>query len=775
MLQVCLTNACVGIIAQDDTPRFQPRPHNHRYSTTINQNYVFGSEIFDANCIAPVSNATGNQSQEFVYGMTSSEYFMINRTNGVVTLSIDARDLPPGEGPFTTILYCNCINSDRTSRVELSVAYEIENEHVPRFTHGNGTLDVWITEDHVETVGSFITQLNITDDDLKPCNTVTFVIEAGNVDRTFSIGSRTGVLEVIGELDSDVRHKYDLTIRATNTECGQRRFSVQTTVCVYIQDIDDEHPTFEERIYTFLFDEGQQPVNFVQLRCSDVDTPGVHIVYEEDYLLPEYPFTINHFTGYVSATEYLDYEQQTSYHLTFICYDLLSPGITDTSVVKIFVNPVNEFLPDVTPTFAYVRLDYTSPVGTLLASTGNHSLIHLSVTDRDHGQEHGMAKFVFAESNAYYDYFDLDRDSGRLSLMRQLDFDVCGPDAGQVVAGGISLRIIVCDTLQDPIRLQLCPMVAIYIAIVAPSCTLTFLRENYTVSVSELSRIGSEVLEVHCEVPGRSKNSTSHLQTIEVFSPNSEFSNTLRIEQNRVILQEPLDYESCQQFTVYLRCSNPVGQENIASLLVYVLPENDSPPYFEKSLFSFRVTNEQLKYFPAVVGYISAKDEDEGITSNLTYTVVHNHDFHPVSNDSDYFTLTLTANGTVAIVMQEYPRQELSVLDIIVSDGINTAQSSILIIVTSQLKPALSSSIGTDQCGIICVVLMVIVIFMSLTAIILAIVVCICHVNMRRVRKGPVPLMSVMELQNKTQDIAEYSNLQRDIVQGQTDGMASHL
>lgn len=748
-------------------PRFQPPPHDNRYPITINQNFIAGKRIFQAQCVPSVSNAT---SHDLVYGITSSDnFFTINSTSGVVSLTVDARDLPGG-GPFTPIIYCKYADADDGfNSVELVVSYQIENEFVPRFMHSD-QVDVRVREDHLDREGPFIAQLNITDDDLEPCNIVTFTIVSGNDDGEFRIGSENGVLELNRELDYDTHRKHNLTVQATNTECGNRRFSARATVYVYVTDIDDEHPTFNQRVYNLTFDEEQQPVNFVQLRCSDVDTPEAQIVYEEDFSRDN-PFTVNHRTGYVSATQVLDYEQQTSFHLTFTCYDLLNPGNSDMAVVRVQVNPINEYLPQVKPNFAFLRFNYTSPVGTLLASARNNSqaLVNLVVTDRDRGLDHNKVQFKFARDNEYQTYFDLDSDSGDLTLIRQFDFDICGSDTIR----SIPLRIVACDTLQDPGRLESCPTFVIHVAVVSPSCTLTFFRENYTVDISESARIGSELLEVHCGVIGRGRNNTSQQQTIEIFSPNPQFSQTLRIEGNLVILQEPLDYEAVRQFVVYLQCSDIDDQESIASVHVQVLPENDSPPYFEKPLYIFKASTEQINSLPVTIGYITAMDDDQGITSNLTYALTQNGDFDSQNDGTEHFTISTMENGMLAVNMINLPSRDTNVLDISVSDGLSAAQSSILIYIPDRFKEtSSSSSMSVDQCGTVCIVLLItFVAFVLVVCIVFLVIAYICYAGRRKQKDRPgAALTNLVELQDNKSHMMGYSSLVRNNTQGQRNG-----
>ncbi len=757
-------NAGVFAELQDDGLHFHPPPHDHQYSVTINQNYISGNPIFHALCIAPISNATQDDSpHDITYGIPTNAFLTINSTTGVVSLTVDARDLPGGS-PLTSILYCKYADIDDSATiVELIVRYEIENEYVPTFMLDNQTLDLWVREDHIERKGPVIIQLNVTDEDLEPCNIITFAILSGNTDGNFRIGSDNGVLELTKNLNYDYsHHRYNLTIRATNTQCGNRRYSDETIVYVYVIDIDDEHPTFEQRLHTFTFDEPEQPRDFVRLRCLDPDTAGTKIVYEEDFAAEGNPFVINHRTGYVSAIQSLDYELQTSYHLTFTCYNIFNSSIRDTAVVRVLINPVNEYLPEIGENFAYIPFNYTSPVGTLLASAvnGSHALFHIIATDRDRGLEHGNILFNFSGSNDYYNYFLLDPLSGNVTLIRQFDFDVCSENF-QPIRVNIQLHIIVCDTLKDEDRLQSCPTIAIVVAISSPSCSLTFLQENYTIYIPESTEIGSELLEVGCEVPGRRINNTLRQQTIETFSPNPKFSRTLRTEGDHVILQETLDYESIHQFMIYLRCSNADGQESIASLIVHVLPENDNPPYFHSSLYTFRISSERTKVLPATIGQITAMDDDQGMVNNLTYSLAHNQDFDSMNDWSTYFTFSVSEN--VSIILVNHPVQKIVVFDIIVSDGANSAQSSILVYIPDGTKAALSSALNTEQCGVFCIALALILFVLMIVVAATLAAACICFSSRL---KQKFTVSNAMELQeSKSTMMQQSSSLQRNDMQ----------
>ena len=67
---------------------------------TINQNYVIESEVFQVMCVDrdDIQNDT-----EIVYGIIPEDNFRINNESGVISLRIDARDLP-GSGARTPLI-----------------------------------------------------------------------------------------------------------------------------------------------------------------------------------------------------------------------------------------------------------------------------------------------------------------------------------------------------------------------------------------------------------------------------------------------------------------------------------------------------------------------------------------------------------------------------------------------------------------------------------------------------------------------------------------------
>lgn len=71
-----------------------------------------------------------------------------------------------------------------------------------------------------------------------------------------------------------------------------------------------------------------------------------------------------------------------------------------------------------------------------------------------------------------------------------------------------------------------------------------------------------------------------------------------------------------------------------------VTDTNDNPPLFSESVYSFDIAENEAR--GTKIGQISATDEDEGVNSVITYTIVSDwgNDIFSLNPQSGIFTLT---------------------------------------------------------------------------------------------------------------------------------------
>ena len=108
-----------------------------------------------------------------------------------------------------------------------------------------------------------------------------------------------------------------------------------------------------------------------------------------------------------------------------------------------------------------------------------------------------------------------------------------------------------------------------------------------------------------------------------------------------------------------------------------------------------------------IIGYITAMDDDKGLNNILMFSLSLKED-----NDSlrEYIILNPTGrNKTVALVMINYPRDEVYVesivYDVSVYDGNHSAQSTVIVIGFKDLPTV--SKFNVNRCGTTCIMLII--------------------------------------------------------------------
>ncbi|XP_067349275.1 cadherin-related family member 5 isoform X2 [Channa argus] len=105
--------------------------------------------------------------------------------------------------------------------------------------------------------------------------------------------------------------------------------------------------------------------------------------------------------------------------------------------------------------------------------------------------------------------------------------------------------------------------------------------------------------------------------TLEFSDAASTHDNTFRLEGNQLIAAKALDYESKEEYSVRITCSNPaIGPPLPITIVVIVNNVNDNPPVFSKSLEEMIVN--EMSPVGTTVGRFTATDGDNDL---LYYTL----------------------------------------------------------------------------------------------------------------------------------------------------------
>lgn len=284
------------------------------------------------------------------------------------------------------------------------------NRQTPQFIAGFAT-DVAVQEDL--KVSSSVYQVNAYDGDAGFNGQIVYSISSGNIDSCFTIGMDTGLMTVFKPLDRERRDRYVLNI--TVYDLGLPSKSAWHLLTVHIQDANDNAPLFlQNGDYTVVIPEntpiGQE---VIQVGATDQDLgANGDVVYS--VLTRTSHFGINSTNGVVYVAGQLDRELVSAFSLKIEARDQAQPGRQKFTIttLKIVLTDVNDCPPRFIPSFYRARAREDLPVGTVVA--------WLETQDPDLGLG-GQVRFSFASD--YSGWFEIDKTSGVIRLMRELDYE----------------------------------------------------------------------------------------------------------------------------------------------------------------------------------------------------------------------------------------------------------------------------------------------------------------------------------------------------------------
>uniref|UniRef100_A0A671THD5 FAT atypical cadherin 3a n=1 Tax=Sparus aurata TaxID=8175 RepID=A0A671THD5_SPAAU len=220
----------------------------------------------------------------------------------------------------------------------------------------------------------------------------------------FKMNTLTGVISTTRWFTQVTQHVFNLEVSEIGSELSVR---VQIT----IQDANDNSPTFDQSCYEMLVNESV-PVGTNILTVSAVDEDkgeNGYITYSISSL-QQVPFKINQFSGIISTTKELDFESSSeSFMFVVRASDWGSPYRRESEVnVTIHLENVNDNHPLFEKIACQGVISRDFPVDEVITT--------MSAIDID---ELELVKYKIISGNEW-GYFDLNPDSGVLSLQRSL-------------------------------------------------------------------------------------------------------------------------------------------------------------------------------------------------------------------------------------------------------------------------------------------------------------------------------------------------------------------
>ena len=237
-----------------------------------------------------------------------------------------------------------------------------------------------LAEDAVS--GTKVIGVSAMDEDYQD-NQINYAITGGNSDNLFTIDTATGIITLIGTLDTESTTTHILTVEASSghSDAPHRSKSATTTVTVKVLDAINLAPVFDVALYTPTIAKDAAIgsfVTWVHAKNFTDDTLTYSIIgvnSNELFAIEDH----NGISGRITLKGALDYESATTYTLTVQVSD---GSNTATTQVVISVEDVNEH----SPTFASDAVAWETAFadGAVLENTSTGTkLATITATDVD--------------------------------------------------------------------------------------------------------------------------------------------------------------------------------------------------------------------------------------------------------------------------------------------------------------------------------------------------------------------------------------------------------
>lgn len=428
----------------------------------------------------------------------------------------------------------------------------------------------------------------------------------------FTINNSTGWITVSEELDRETTDFYTFGVEARDH--GIPVMSSSASVSITVLDVNDNVPTFTEKIYSLKINEDAVVGSSVlTVTAVDRDVNSV-VTYQisSGNTRNRFAITSQSGGGLITLALPLDYKQERQYVLTITASD----GTRyDTAQVFINVTDANTHRPVFQSSNYQVTLGEEKPVGS--------TVVVISATDEDTGEN---ARITY-EMEDNVPQFKIDPDTGAITTQMEIDYE---DQASYTLA--INARDNGIPQKSDTTYVEI-------IILDANDNTPHFLREIYQGTVFEDAPVYTSVLQISAS----DRDSGSNGRVSYTFNGGDDGDGDFTIEPFSGIIRtaRKLDRENVPAYNLKAFAVDRGAPPLKAAVPIHVVVQdiNDNAPVFEKDeLFIYVEENSDVG---SVVARITATDPDEGTNAQIMYQIVEGN--VPEVFQLDIFNGDLTA------------------------------------------------------------------------------------------------------------------------------------
>ncbi|XP_030648412.1 protocadherin-16 [Chanos chanos] len=581
---------------------------------TVHTTAVMGTLELQLDEEQPAGTIVGDISAGLPPGITASLYFIsdhegtgvgsdlhIDETTGIIKT---ARRLDREERD-----HYNFIAVTMTGiTVEVSITVNDINDHAPAFPKKRASLKI---PEHT-VVGTKFSLEPATDADKDQLTTQGYLIKDGNVGQVFRLETKRAAnkalyldLVVNGILDREKRSSYSLLLEAFDG--GSPKKTGQMTLDVFLQDINDHAPVFNQSRYHAIISESlPQGSNILQVFATDADDGDNGLVlYEINRRQsdPDQYFVIDPRSGIITLNKPLDYEVRKVHELVVQARDNAShPEITN-AFVTIHVRDYNDNQP--TMTIIFLSED-GSPRISEGAQPGQY-VARISVSDPDYGEysnvnvslEGGDGKFALTTKDSIIYLICVDQ------ILDREERD------------SYELRVMATDSGTPPLRAE--SSFTIQVTDVNDNPPL-FDQQAYKQSIPEVVYPGSFVLQVTARDKDQGPNGEVRYSILQETGTHAEWFSIDPVT-GIITTATELDYETDPKPSVTVLATDggrpPLSSSAIVEINLQDI--NDNEPIFASSFYNVSIKENTAA--GTCFLEVTATDADRGSFGAITYSI----------------------------------------------------------------------------------------------------------------------------------------------------------
>ncbi|XP_061688101.1 cadherin EGF LAG seven-pass G-type receptor 2 [Syngnathoides biaculeatus] len=569
-------------------PQFQPP----MYQVSVAENKPTGTSVVALKAVDPDEGEAGRLEYfiEALFDSRSNNLFAVDPASGTVSTA-EVLDRETKETHVFRVTAVDHGAPRRTAMATLTVTISDTNDHDPVFEQQDYKESI---RENLE-IGYEVLTVRATDGDAPVNGNILYqILNSNGSNDVFEIDSRSGVIRTKGLVDREVVEAYALLVLANDQGRDPGPRSTTATVCIVVEDDNDNAPQFSEKRYVVQVPEDLAPnTEILQVTATDQDRGSnalVHFSIMSGNSRGQ--FYIDAQTGKMDLVSHLDYETSKEYTLRIRAQDGGRPPLSNISgLVTVQVLDVNDNAPIFVSTPFQATVLENVPVG--------YSIIHIQAVDADSG-ENSRLDYRLTETMPNFP-FTINNSTGWIVVAAQLDrervdfynFGVEARDHGYpAMSSSASITMTVLDVNDN---------------------NPEFTQKAYYMRLNEDAAVGTSVVTVSAV-----DQDINSVVTYQISSGNTRnrFSITSQSGGGLITLALPLDYKLERQYALTVTASDGTLFDT-AKVFVNVTDANTHRPVFQSSHYTVNINEDRPPGTTVVL--ISATDEDTGENARITY------------------------------------------------------------------------------------------------------------------------------------------------------------